>query len=120
MHWGGWYEASVFGLTKAIVDENRFEIDTIANQTSDRAYYNGHYYSEKSPCTSFMVVPIYAIWKSIYLNVFPEDSIESFRGGYITSCYNRNVQLIEYINPGIFQLTLMLFLVVLQALSFRH
>ena len=63
IYWGGQNENSRFALTRAIVDENRFEIDSFYNSTADRAFYNGHYYSDKNPGTSFLAVPAYSIWK---------------------------------------------------------
>jgi hypothetical protein len=49
-------------LVKAIVEEKRFEIDTYQDSvldTIDKAFYNGHYYSDKAPGTSLLGVPIY-------------------------------------------------------------
>ena len=55
---------SRLALVKAIVEEKRFEIDTYQNSTLDtidKAYYNGHYYSDKAPGSSFLAVPIYYV-----------------------------------------------------------
>jgi hypothetical protein len=62
----GWNENSRLDLTRAIVDEQRFEIDSYFNNTGDRAYYNGHYYSDKAPGMSFFAVPIYFVYKSLF------------------------------------------------------
>jgi len=54
-------------LTRAIVDEHRFEIDSyVENTGGDRAYYKGHYYSDKAPGASFLTVPVYAIFKLFF------------------------------------------------------
>ena len=54
-------------LTRAIVDEHRFEIDSyVENTGGDRAYYDGHYYSDKAPGASFLSVPVYAIFKLFF------------------------------------------------------
>lgn len=49
---GGWNGNSRFDLIFAIVQENRLTIDTFQNrpgtETGDKAYYKGHYYSEKA------------------------------------------------------------------------
>ncbi|MEM5811880.1 MAG: hypothetical protein QXG91_04045, partial [Candidatus Aenigmatarchaeota archaeon] len=71
VYWVGSNENSRLALVKAIVDENRFEIDSYYNQTSDRAFYKNHYYSDKEPGLSFLAIPIYATWKFIYYNFFP-------------------------------------------------
>lgn len=75
-----WNDNSTLDLTMAIVDEHRFEIDSYANNTSDRAHYNGHYYSDKVPGTAFFTVPLYSVYK-IFIgeipvhNVLDEDNI---------------------------------------------
>jgi hypothetical protein len=53
---------SRLALVKAIVEENRFEIDSFHDSTlltSDKAFYNGHYYSDKAPGSSLIGVPVY-------------------------------------------------------------
>jgi hypothetical protein len=60
VHWVGWNEETRYLLSKAIFFENRFEIDSYYNLTGDRAFYNGHYYSDKPPgialITSFLQI----------------------------------------------------------------
>jgi len=54
-------------LTRAIVDEHRFEIDSyVENTGGDRAYYKGHYYSDKPPGASFLAVPVYVVFKLFF------------------------------------------------------
>jgi len=54
-------------LTRAIVDEHRFEIDSyVENTGGDRVYYKGHYYCDKAPGASFLTVPIYAVFKLFF------------------------------------------------------
>jgi hypothetical protein len=65
IRWTSWNEYSRFALTRAIVDEAKFEIDNFYNQTGDRSYYNNHYYSDKNPGISFLAVPIYTFWKTL-------------------------------------------------------
>src|SRR5688572_27480693 len=53
---------SRLALVKAIVEERRLEIDTYHDSvldTIDKAYYNGHYYSDKAIGTALIGVPIY-------------------------------------------------------------
>ena len=61
-----WNDNSKLDLTRAIVDEHRFEIDSYVNNTGDRAYYDGHYYSDKAPGASFLTVPVYAVFKLFF------------------------------------------------------
>ncbi len=53
---------SRLALVKAIVEERRLEIDSYHDSvldTIDKAYYNGHYYSDKAIGTALIGVPIY-------------------------------------------------------------
>ncbi len=55
---------SRLALVKAIVEEKRLEIDSYHDSvlnTIDKAYYNGHYYSDKAIGTSLIGVPIYYV-----------------------------------------------------------
>ena len=60
--------SSRLGLVKAIVEEKRFVIDTYHEgvlETIDKAYVNGHYYSDKAPGASLLgalvYLPIYGL-----------------------------------------------------------
>lgn len=66
IHWAGWNEYSRLDLTRAIVDEGRFEIDAYQNNTGDSAYYKGHYYSDKAPGMSFLGAPVYFLAKQAF------------------------------------------------------
>jgi hypothetical protein len=53
---------SRMALVKALVDERRFEIDSFHNSlfsTSDKAYYDGHYYSDKAIGISLLGAIVY-------------------------------------------------------------
>ncbi|MGQ9894992.1 MAG: hypothetical protein ACUVSY_14420 [Roseiflexus sp.] len=58
--WADWNQNSRLNLTLAIVDDRSFQIDRLVANTGDYAKYNGHYYSDKAPGTSFLAVPVYA------------------------------------------------------------
>lgn len=58
--WADWNQNSRLNLTLAIVDDGSFQIDRFVANTGDYAKYNGHYYSDKAPGTSFLAVPMYA------------------------------------------------------------
>jgi hypothetical protein len=61
--------SSRLGLVKAIVEEKRFIIDTYQAaefETIDKAYVNGHYYSDKAPAASMLGALVYLpIYESI-------------------------------------------------------
>ena len=112
VQWYGWNEESNFALTRAIVDENRFEIDTWYNQTGDRAFYDGHYYSDKDPGLSFLASPVYAGWKLMY-GLFPTGFKERYGGGneYIVQVFG-DAPVVTIINRGFFVFMCMILLTV--------
>jgi len=111
IHWPGWNEFSHLALTMAIVDEGRLEIDSYYNQTGDRAYYNGHYYSDKAPGLSFLAVPVYATWKFIYYNFITNFISHQESEEYVSKIID-NEPIFLYINPSLFFLLLMIFVTV--------
>ena len=60
-----WNGNSRLDLTRAIVEQGRLEIDAYHDApgwaTGDKAYYDGHYYSDKAIGASLMGVPIYFV-----------------------------------------------------------
>ncbi|MBI1784749.1 hypothetical protein HYR69_06350 [Candidatus Sumerlaeota bacterium] len=60
----GWNVNSTFALTCAIVEEGTLAIDDYHSkpetETGDKAYFDGKFYSDKSPVTAFLGVP--AFW----------------------------------------------------------
>ena len=64
-----WNINSRLGLVKAIVEEKRLTIDSYhAGEfaTEDKAFYDGHYYSDKAPVTSLLGALIYTpIYRSV-------------------------------------------------------
>jgi len=85
IQWVWWTSNTHLNLVRAIVDENRFEIDSFYNNTGDRSYYNGHYYSDKLPGLSFLSTPIYFLWKHISNSLCLEKIGESY---FTTHVYN--------------------------------
>lgn len=55
-----WNEHSRYDLTVALVDHRTLQIDELHTNTGDKAYYNGHYYSDKAPGTALLGMPVYA------------------------------------------------------------
>jgi hypothetical protein len=51
----------------AIYEEGRYAIDTYEKSTMDKSYVNGHYYSDKAPLTTWIVLPFYGVLKWFHL-----------------------------------------------------
>ncbi|MBU0665934.1 MAG: hypothetical protein KKC26_01095 [Nanoarchaeota archaeon] len=61
-----WNENSRIDLTLAIIDEGTLSIDSFYKNTGDRAYFEKHYYSDKTPGMSFLTMPIYVVYKFFF------------------------------------------------------
>lgn len=59
--WADWGQKSRLDLTMAIVDHGTFAIDMYHENTGDKAFFDGHYYTDKSVGPSFLAVPVYAL-----------------------------------------------------------
>jgi hypothetical protein len=60
-----WNEPSRYDLVVALVDDHTTQIDRNQANTGDKAYYNGHYYSDKEPGTAFLGEPVYGLMRLI-------------------------------------------------------
>ena len=58
---GGWNQNSRFDLVRAITNEHTLNIDPFHLSTGDKAFFNGHYYSDKAPGLALAAVPVVAI-----------------------------------------------------------
>lgn len=58
-----WNSASRLMLTYALVDQGTVSIDGLENQTGDKAYFAGRYYTDKLPGFSLLCAPVYALAK---------------------------------------------------------
>ncbi len=56
-----WNEYSRYDLVRALVEDGTTSIDRFQGNTGDKAYYQGHYYSDKAPGTALMGVPVYLL-----------------------------------------------------------
>jgi hypothetical protein len=72
--WADWNQNSRLDLTLAIVDRGTLQIDDYYENTGDYAFFEGHYYSDKAPGTSFLGVPFYIVYKLI-ASLPPVDSL---------------------------------------------
>ena len=74
-----WAVTSRTAPVYALVDEGVLNIDTYHLMTGDKAYFEGHYYTDKSIGPSLLAVPVYAIYKAFatrpqFQTSQPEDS----------------------------------------------
>lgn len=56
-----WNEPSRYDLIRAIVDDGTLRIDPYHENTGDKAFFDGHYYSDKLPGSSLLALPTYAL-----------------------------------------------------------
>src|SRR5919202_2159871 len=61
---GGWNQNSRFDLTRALVERGTVQIDAYADNTGDKAIFDGHTYSDKAPGQALTAVPPLAIGRS--------------------------------------------------------
>jgi hypothetical protein len=78
--WADWNQNSRLDLVLAIVDQRSVAIDAYHQNTGDYAYFNGHYYSDKAPGTSFLGVPVYMFFKTLVSNSLVERLVANFSG----------------------------------------
>ncbi|HSB74009.1 MAG TPA: hypothetical protein VLC12_00085 [Terriglobales bacterium] len=69
----GWNQDSHFALARSLVERHTVCIDHYQNSTGDKAYYQGHYYSDKAPGLSLAAVPPVAAGISLahWLHLYP-------------------------------------------------
>ena len=58
---GGWNQNSRFDLTRAIVEHGTLRIDVYHENTGDKAYCDGHFYTDKAPGQPLLAVPAAAV-----------------------------------------------------------
>jgi hypothetical protein len=58
-----------------LYEDSSLVIDNYQSHTIDKAFVNGHYYSDKAPLSTFLVYPFYAAYKSISNTPDNEDNI---------------------------------------------
>jgi len=55
----GYNQNSRFDLTRAIVEQHTLRIDLYHKNTGDKAFFSGHYYSDKAPGLALSAVPVW-------------------------------------------------------------
>lgn len=56
-----WNEYSRYDLVRALVEQGTTRIDSFHENTGDKAFYQGHWFSDKAPGTALVGVPVYAL-----------------------------------------------------------
>jgi hypothetical protein len=69
---GGWNQASRLDLVRAIVDQHTLAIDAYADNTGDKSFHRGHYYSDKAPGTALLAVPFAAAARALVRRLFTD------------------------------------------------
>jgi hypothetical protein len=58
-----WNENTRYDLVLALVDDRTTIIDRYHENTGDKVFYEGHYYSDKPPGSSLLGVPVYGLMR---------------------------------------------------------
>ena len=53
---GGWNQNSRFAMVRAIIERHTLQIDAYQLHTQDRAFWEGHYYSDKAPGAALLAL----------------------------------------------------------------
>jgi len=56
-----WNEYSRYDLVRALAEGGTTSIDRFHENTGDKAFFDGHYYSDKAPGTAFLGLPVYVL-----------------------------------------------------------
>lgn len=52
----------------SVVRDGTLQIDKYSDKTIDKSFVNGHYYSDKAPFPSFLVIPFYSVYYYLFNN----------------------------------------------------
>ena len=80
---GGWNQNTRFDLVRAIVERHTLSIDAYHENSGDKAYKDGHYYSDNAPGQPLLAVPAAALTRRV-LTLMGKDP-SSARGLVLTS-----------------------------------
>jgi hypothetical protein len=62
---GGWNQNTRFDFVRAVVERGTFQIDAYQGNTGDKAYKDGHFYSDKAPGQPLLAVPAAIVTRSV-------------------------------------------------------
>ena len=63
---GGWNQNTRFNLVRAILNDGTVQVDRYHANTGDKAFFDGHYYSDKAPGQAFGALPAVALTRVLY------------------------------------------------------
>jgi hypothetical protein len=64
----GWNQNSRLDMVRAIVEQGTLRIDAFHQNTADKAFANGHYYSDKAPGLALLAVPTAEILRGLNID----------------------------------------------------
>ncbi len=64
----GWNQNSRLDMVRAIVEQGTLRIDAFHQNTEDKAFANGHYYSDKAPGLALLAVPMAEILRALNID----------------------------------------------------
>jgi hypothetical protein len=64
----GWNQNSRLDMVRAIVEQGTLRIDAFHQNTEDKAFANGHYYSDKAPGLALLAVPMAEILRALQID----------------------------------------------------
>ena len=68
----GWNQSSHMALIMSIANRHQLNIDPYQGSTGDKAFYKGHYYSDKAIGVAVLGVPAYIFFSNLqHLNLYP-------------------------------------------------
>ncbi len=82
---GGWNQNSRFDLVRALAQHRTLRIDAYHENTQDKAFANGHYYSDKAPGVGLLAVPVALAMRPVLRSAGANP--ESPRGLVVTSYF---------------------------------
>lgn len=73
-HSDGWNQGSRLAELHAVVLKQSFQIDDYESRTGDKAFVDGHYYSEKAPAIALIALPAFAltVWTQSLMGIDPD------------------------------------------------
>jgi hypothetical protein len=83
-HWD-WNQAARMDMTVAAVNHGTFAIDLYQQNTGDKDFFEGHYYSQKAPGQSLIGIPIYLAYVAFMdlKGTPPPDRPDDFAAQYL-------------------------------------
>jgi hypothetical protein len=76
---GGWNQLSRALPLLSMIEEGSLRIDARHELTGDKAFIDGHYYSDKAPATTFLSLPLYALARAVFAGSrYAEDGARAY------------------------------------------